>query len=51
MASRLFPGLRDLTPRLINQGLDQYVDRLVTHDFEESGLRVRRPETVEAWMR
>jgi len=36
---------------LINQGLGQYVDRLVTHDLEESGLRVRRPETVKAWMR
>jgi len=46
-----FPGLRNLPPHLIDQALDQYVDRVVTHDFEENGLRVRRPEAVKAWMR
>lgn len=46
-----FPGMRRLTGRALEQQLDGYVERIVTHDLGEAGFVVRRPATVMAWMR
>lgn len=46
-----FPGLRELSPRLIRAQLDGYVDHVVERDFEELGRKVRRPATLRRWMR
>ncbi len=46
-----FPGLRGLTGRPLRAQLDGYLSRIVDVDFEEMGLRVRRPELVRRWLR
>ncbi len=46
-----FPGMRHLRGRALTTQLDSYLDRIVDHDLPEAGLRVRRPATVEAWLR
>lgn len=45
-----FPGLRHLTGRPLRAQLDGYLQRIVEHDIEESGLRVRRPDTLRRWL-
>lgn len=45
-----FPGIRNLVPRLRRQQLDGYITRVIEHEFPEQGLRVRRPETLRAWL-
>lgn len=46
-----FPAFQRLTGRSLRAQLDGYLDRIVDVDLEESGLRVRRPATVRAWLR
>lgn len=46
-----FPGMRHLHGRLLQRQLDGYLRRIVDHDFPESGVMIRRPETVMAWLR
>ena len=46
-----FPGMRHLDGRALTRQLDSYLDRIVDHDLAESGLIVRRPATVRAWLR
>jgi|ERR1035437_742570 predicted AAA+ superfamily ATPase len=46
-----FPGLRHLGIRALQTQLDGYVERIVDHDFQELGYRVRRPVTVTSWLR
>lgn len=46
-----FPGLRRLKGRALRTQLDGYIRRIIDHDFEEQGLRVRRPDALERWMR
>ena len=45
-----FPGIRDLPGRARRGQLDGYIDRIIGHDFEEQGLRVRRPQTLRGWL-
>ncbi len=45
-----FPGLRGLSGRALRSQLDGYLQRIVDHDFDEMGHRVRRPETLRSWM-
>ncbi len=45
-----FPGIRPMTGRARRTQLDGYLDRLVERDFPEQGLRVRRPQTLRAWL-
>ena len=44
------PGLAHLTGRALRAQLDGYLQRIVEHDVEESGLRVRRPDTLQRWL-
>lgn len=44
------PGLRHLSGRPLRAQLDGYIQRIVEHDIEESGLRVRRPDTLLRWL-
>lgn len=46
-----FPGLRGLGGRSITLALDGYIDRVVDRDIIEAGHRVRRPDTLRAWLR
>jgi uncharacterized protein len=46
-----FPGLRTLSGRPLRAQLDGYLARIVDADFEEMGMRVRRPELVRRWLR
>jgi hypothetical protein len=39
-----------VTARLLRAQLDGYLQRVVEHDVEESGLRVRRPDTLRRWL-
>jgi predicted AAA+ superfamily ATPase len=45
-----FPGLRQLKGRALRTQLDGYIRRIIDHDFEEQGRRVRRPDALERWM-
>lgn len=45
-----FPGIRDLPERARNAQLDAYITRIVDKDLHENGIKVRRPETVRAWL-
>jgi predicted AAA+ superfamily ATPase len=45
-----FPGLRGLQGRPLRAQLDGYVDRIVTHDFEEAGHPLVDPEGLRRWM-
>lgn len=45
-----FPGFRHLDGRSLRAQLDGYLARIVDHDFEEQGHRMRRPQTLRRWM-
>lgn len=45
-----FPGLRHLSGRALRAQLDSYLARIVDHDFDELGHRVRNPVTLRRWM-
>lgn len=45
-----FPGIRRLPSDARRIQLDGYLDAVVRRDFPELGLRVRRPETLYAWL-
>jgi predicted AAA+ superfamily ATPase len=45
-----FPGLRGLSGRQLRAQLDGYLMRIVDHDFEELGHRIRNPEALKRWM-
>jgi uncharacterized protein len=45
-----FPGIRPLSGRARRGQLDGYIERIIGHDFEEQGLRVRRPQTLRGWL-
>lgn len=44
------PGFRHLKDRALRTQLDGYLRRIIDHDFEEQGLRVRRPDVLQRWM-
>lgn len=46
-----FPGLRGLSGRPLRAQLDGYLQRIVDHDFEQMGHRVRNPAALRRWMR
>lgn len=46
-----FPGMRQLQGRALRSQLDSYLERIVDHDMALEGFRVRRPDSVAAWMR
>ena len=46
-----FPGIRPLAERARRAQLDGYVERIVSREFAELGVRVRRPETLRGWLR
>jgi predicted AAA+ superfamily ATPase len=46
-----FPGFRHLEGRALRAQLDGYVARIVDRDFEEQGHRVRRPQTLQRWLK
>lgn len=45
-----FPGMRHLGGRALRAQLDGYIRRIVECDVEESGLMVRRPDTLLRWL-
>lgn len=45
-----FPGLRGLSGRALRSALDGYLHRIVEHDIDELGARVRNPGALRRWM-
>lgn len=45
-----FPGIRGRSERASRLYLDSYLDRIVDHDLEEMGRRVRNPAALRRWM-
>jgi predicted AAA+ superfamily ATPase len=45
-----FPGLRTMSGRALRAQLDSYIERIVEHDFDELGRRVRDEGTLRRWM-
>ncbi len=46
-----FPGAQGLSAAGAASFLDGYLQRVVEHEFEEIGQRVRRPELLRRWLR
>jgi predicted AAA+ superfamily ATPase len=45
-----FPGIRGLPERARAIQLDSYISRMVERELPESGLNVRRPNALRAWL-
>lgn len=45
-----FPGIRDLPERARSLQLDSYIARIVERELPESGVNVRRPGALRAWL-
>lgn len=45
-----FPGIRDLPERARQMQLDSYLTRIVERELPESGVSVRRPAALRAWL-
>ena len=46
-----FPGLRDMSDRVLRARLDGYLDRIAEVEFPELGRSVRNPVALRRWMR
>lgn len=46
-----FPQPRQMSDRARGVWLDDYIERVITHDFTEQGHRIRRPELLRGWLR
>ncbi|UYQ78371.1 DUF4143 domain-containing protein [Glutamicibacter sp. JL.03c] len=46
-----FPQARQMSDRARRVWLDDYIERVITHDFAEQGHRIRRPELLRGWLR
>ena len=46
-----FPGIRTLNERAQQAMLDSYLSNIVKKDFPEAGHKVRKPDSVMAWLR
>ncbi len=45
-----FPGIRNLSTASRALQLDSYIERVITKEFVEQGLAVRRPAILRAWL-
>lgn len=45
-----FPGIRHLSSESRALQLDSYIERVITKEFVEQGLAVRRPAILRAWL-
>ena len=45
------PGIRPLSAPARATRLEGYINRIVERDFVESGINIRRPETLRLWLR
>lgn len=46
-----FPQARQMSDHARGVWLDDYIERVITHDFTEQGHRIRRPELLRGWLR
>lgn len=46
-----FPQARQMNDRPRKVWLDNYTERVITHDFTEQGHRIRQPELLRGWLR
>lgn len=45
-----FPGIRDRPERQRRMHLESYIDRIVDHELADSGMNIRRPRALRAWL-
>lgn len=45
-----FPGIQGMTPRQQRTQIDSYIQRILDRDIPEAGLKVRKPQTLLAWL-
>ncbi|MEL4506092.1 DUF4143 domain-containing protein [Luteococcus sp. H138] len=45
-----FPAINELPPKLRRHALEGYATRIIDRDLVDMGMRVRRPESLRAWM-
>jgi len=46
-----FPGLRSQSPHAVALQLDSYIESVINREFVDQGVRVRKLESLRAWMR
>ena len=46
-----YPGIRTAPPRTRRAELDGYIERIISREFPEQGLRVRNPAVLRRWLR
>jgi predicted AAA+ superfamily ATPase len=46
-----FPGIRNRSERAIRELLSGYIENIINKEFEELGLRVRRPTALLGWLK
>lgn len=46
-----FPGIRTAPPRSRRAELDGYLERIISREFPEQGMRVRNPAVLRRWLR
>jgi len=46
-----FPGIRDKPKKIINRLLTEYSENIVTHEFEENGIMIKKPASLMAWLK
>lgn len=51
LCSSGFPGIFELPAKLRTRRLDGYIERIVSKEFAELGVKVRKPPLVLAWLR
>lgn len=44
------PALRIESPRTRRLAIGSYLDNLLTHDFEQEGIRIRQPQMLRRWL-
>ncbi|MDR1831919.1 MAG: DUF4143 domain-containing protein [Fusobacteriaceae bacterium] len=50
MAVSGLPGMRIANERRRKLAFDSYLNNLLTHDFEQEGIRIRQPEALKRWL-
>jgi predicted AAA+ superfamily ATPase len=45
-----YPGVRNRSERAIGRAIDSYIDNIITHDFKENNILIRKPQALKLWL-